>query len=379
MFAEYIWLDGALPSQQLRSKARYIPAKNADKVKLDVFPEWNFDGSSTYQSSGDKSDLLLKPVSYFSDPIRGKGNYLVLCEVCTADGQPHASNTRAQLRKILELGGEKLDPWLGFEQEYTLFMRQRPLGWPEKGFPKPQGPFYCGVGSEVVFGRELVEDHAKACVEAGLALYGINGEVMPAQWEFQVGYRGVEGEDVGALAMSDQLWIARWLLHRLSEQYGIDVSLSNKPVSGDWNGAGCHTNFSTNQTRDSKLGISAIEEAVHLLSLKHALHIPLYGAGLRARLTGAHETCSIDQFRSGVADRGSSIRIPLQVKQRGCGYLEDRRPGANCDPYLVSGRILATILNIDECLFQLGRQQSVGDQVEGNKKPTEIFNSFVAA
>jgi glutamine synthetase len=379
MFVEYIWLDGALPTEQLRSKARYLAIKNVDKVKLELFPDWNFDGSSTYQSTGDKSDLILKPASFFADPIRGQGNYLVLCEVYTADGKPHASNTRAQLRKILELGGEKLEPWLGFEQEYTLFMAQRPLGWPEKGFPKAQGPFYCGVGTEVVFGRELVESHALACVQAGLPLYGINGEVMPAQWEFQVGYRGVDGEDVSALAISDALWISRWLLHRLSEKFGIEVSFVNKPIAGDWNGAGCHTNFSTNKTRDPKLGIKAIEEAIQLLSQKHALHIPLYGAGLRERLTGAHETCSIDQFRSGVADRGSSIRIPLQVKQQGYGYLEDRRPGANCDPYLVAARILATILNIDENQFQLGRQQAIGDQVESHKKHTEIFNGFVAA
>ena len=379
MFAEYIWLDGALPSQQLRSKARYVAVKNPDKVKLDIFPEWNFDGSSTYQSSGDKSDLILKPVNFFPDPIRGQGNYLVLCEVFTAEGQPHVSNTRAQLRNILELGGAKLEPWVGFEQEYTLFVMQRPLGWPEKGFPKPQGPFYCGVGSELAFGRELVETHAKACLQAGLSFYGINGEVMPAQWEFQIGYRGVEGEDVSALTISDELWLARWLLHRLSEEFLIEVSFANKPVSGDWNGAGCHTNFSTNKTRDLKLGLKSIEEAVLLLSQKHDLHVPLYGAGLRERLTGGHETCSIDEFRSGVADRGSSIRIPLQVKQQGCGYFEDRRPGANCDPYLVSGRILATIANIDETKFKLGRQEALGDKVNSEKKQEKSFNGFVAA
>ncbi len=379
MFAEYIWLDGALPTQQLRSKARYLPIKSQDKVKLDSFPEWNFDGSSTYQSTGDKSDLLLKPVNFFTDPIRGQGNYLVLCEVFTADGQPHSTNTRSQLRNILELGGAKLEPWIGFEQEYTLFMMQRPLGWPEKGFPQSQGPFYCGVGSEVVFGRELVETHARACVQAGIAFYGINGEVMPGQWEFQVGYRGVEGEDVSALTISDELWVARWLLHRLSEEFGIEVSFANKPVAGDWNGAGCHTNFSTNKTREAKVGIKAIEEAVQLLSKKHDLHIPLYGASLRERLTGAHETCSIDQFRSGVSDRGSSIRIPLQVKQHGCGYLEDRRPGANCDPYLVSGRILATIANLNENQFKLGREEAIGDQVDSQKTQPELFNGFVAA
>lgn len=351
--AEYLWLDGNVPVRQLRSKARVIEVKNPAKPSLEDFPEWSFDGSSTNQATGDDSDCILKPVNFITDPTRGEGNYLVMCEVFDPDGTPHESNSRAQLRIVLDAGAEKHNPWIGFEQEYTLFEGNNPIGWPENGYPGPQGPYYCGVGSRQISGaaRDLVEAHAIACIDAGILFYGINAEVMPGQWEFQVGYRGVEGEDAGLLNVSDHLWFSRWLLHRLSENYGIHVSFDNKPIKGDWNGAGCHTNFSTNETRDKQNGRKAINAAVAKLGKKHAEHIALYGDKLAERLTGAHETCSIHEFRAGAADRGCSIRIPQQVELKGYGYLEDRRPGANSDPYLVAARIAATICDVSETLM----------------------------
>ncbi len=346
--AEYIWIDGSKPTQQLRSKARFFHHSKTHPLNITDFPIWSFDGSSTYQSPGGHSDLLLQPVLHAPDPLRGEGSYLVLCEVLNADGTPHASNTRARLRHVLDQGGQAQDPWVGFEQEYTLYQDGRPLGWPAEGSPKPQGPYYCGVGSDKAYGRPLVEHHAQACLDAELLFYGLNGEVMPGQWEFQIGYRGNPQESTGALKVCDHHWLARWLLHRLAEEFGITVSFDNKPMAGDWNGAGCHTNFSTNRTRDPKTGLHAIEEAVALLSQHHAAHIRVYGHGLEHRLTGHHETCSIHEFRSGVADRGSSIRIPQQVQLEGYGYLEDRRPGANCDPYLVATQLVATICAVPE-------------------------------
>ena len=351
--AEYIWLDGTVPVRKLRSKTRVIHVNDSQTVDLENFPKWNFDGSSTFQSQGSNSDLILNPVNFVSDPLRGHGNFLVLCEVCNADGTPHASNSRAALRKALAAGGNELEPWVGFEQEYTLFHENRPLGWPKDGFPAPQGPYYCGVGNKEVFGREFVERHLQACLEAGLAIYGINAEVMPGQWEFQLGYRGIEGEDVGALQISDHLWLARWLLFRLGESFGVRPRLSNKPIPGDWNGAGCHTNFSTVHMRQEG-GIEAIHAAVDLLEEQHEAHIKVYGHGLKERLTGAHETCHIGQFRAGVADRGCSIRIPLHVSQDGRGYLEDRRPGANCDPYLVAARLIKTVGGLSEQDLEFG-------------------------
>ena len=310
------------------------------------FPEWGFDGSSTYQAKGNDSDLVLKPARFLKDPILGSGNYLLLCEVMYPNAKPHETNTRAKLRTLLDQGASKYEPWIGFEQEYTLFKGLHPLGWPDRGYPAPQGPFYCGIGADEAFGRNLVEEHAKNCINAGIMLFGTNAEVMPGQWEFQIGYRGIKGEKADPLIISDHLWLARWLLYRLGEDFGISPTLHPKPVKGNWNGAGKHTNFSTKAMRHPKTGMFAIQEAINRLSKKHHEHIACYGSGLEERLTGQHETAAIETFSSGVGDRSVSIRIPRSVAKNGFGYLEDRRPGANADPYEVSAKLIETICKV---------------------------------
>ena len=352
--AEYIWLDGGSedsPVQTLRSKTRVLDRgviQDGSKVILETFPEWGFDGSSTNQSEGKDSDLILKPVRHVDDPIRGTGNYLVLCEVMNADGTPHESNTRSKLTNVLKHGAKDHEPWFGFEQEYTLYSAstERPIGWPAKGLPaREQGPYYCGVGADEVAGRPLVEDHLLACLKADIMIYGVNAEVMLGQWEFQIGHRGFgNGKEVGEpLLVTDHLWISRWLLYRLGENYGITATLACKPEKGDWNGAGMHTNVSTAAMRDEVTGGRTIEGAIHSLSQNHSEHLAGYGYGLEDRLTGKHETCSIDEFKHGVADRTASIRVPRHTQAQGSGYIEDRRPGANADPYVVATLILKTI------------------------------------
>ena len=329
--AEYIWIDGNIPTAKLRSKTKIIEGEVKD---LSDLPDWGFDGSSTQQAEGHFSDCLLKPVYFIIDPLRGEYDVLVMCEVFNADGTVHKSNNRAKLRELAETYKEE-DCWFGIEQEYTFFDGVRPLGWPENGFPAPQGGYYCGVGSDEVYGREIVEDHMELCLMAGIKLSGINAEVMPGQWEFQVG-------PCGPLEVSDQLWIARWLLYRIGEDYGVSATLDPKPVKGDWNGAGAHTNFSTKAMRESG-GIKVIEEACKKLESKHDEHIKAYGADNDQRLTGLHETCSISEFRYGVSDRGASIRIPMETSNDGFGYLEDRRPSANMDPYIVCTLLIQTV------------------------------------
>jgi glutamine synthetase len=341
--AEYIWIDGSIPTGAIRSKSRVVYLRETPIIE--DFPKWNFDGSSTNQAIGENSDCILQPINFFLDPMSDGKNYLVLCEVLNEDGTPHISNKRAILRNALGEMREDLEPWVGFEQEYTMFNKNIPLGWPEHGFPAPQGPYYCGVGSEQIFGRALAERHRDACIKAGILYYGMNAEVMPGQWEYQIGFRDIPGEDVGALNVSDNIWVARWLMHRLSEEYNIHVSHENKPIKGDWNGAGMHTNFSTKHMRDPKSGAQAIEDAIMKIKNKHIEHIKFYGDKLEERLTGKHETSAFHEFSSGIANRGCSIRIPRMVKQKGYGYLEDRRPGANADPYVVTALLIEAVCN----------------------------------
>lgn len=344
--AEYIWLDGTKPTAQLRSKARSVCIVD-DVVSPDCFERWSFDGSSTAQSFTRGSDLLLEPVFVCPDPLRGPGNYLVFCEVLDRDGQADPSNTRAPLRQQIQQSVvQAAEVWVGFEQEYVLWKEGRPLGFPAEGLPAPQGLYYCGVGAQRVFGREIIEAHVDACLEAGLNLYGINAEVLPGQWEYQLGYRPFDVVPENVLTLCDQAWIARWLLIRIAEEFDVEVSFHNKPVKGDWNGSGCHTNFSTKAMRDPATGLATIHAAIAALERHHAEHIAVYGYGLEERLTGAHETCSIHQFRAGVSDRGASIRIPELVQKNNAGYLEDRRPGANMDPYQVIARLLKTLFAV---------------------------------
>jgi glutamine synthetase len=333
--AEYIWIDGTKPTAKLRSKTRVL----ADGDKL---PIWGFDGSSTNQADGASSDRVLKPVFTCPDPIRGGDNVLVLCEVLDIDMTPHASNTRAALVEVAEKFADQ-ESWFGIEQEYTFFKEGRPLGFPLGGFPAPQGGYYCGVGADEVFGREIVEKHLDYCMTAGLAISGINAEVMPGQWEFQIG-------PASPLDASDHMWIARWLLYRTAEDYNVAATLDAKPVKGDWNGAGAHTNFSTKAMRE---GYDPIITACEALAVNAAEHVKYYGAGIEDRLTGQHETAPWSEFSYGVSDRGASVRIPWQVEVEKKGYIEDRRPNANVDPYLV------TRLIVDTCCTALAKADQV--------------------
>ncbi len=343
-FVEYIWLDGASPVQQLRSKTRML--FHQEDRDIASFPVWDFDGSSTWQAAGNNSDCVLKPVFSTVDPLRQEDSYLVLCEVLNADGKPHPTNKRHHLSQLMQKAKDH-DPYIGFEQEYTFFAGESesdkwPLGWPKAGYPIPQGPFYCGVGAGRVCGREIVEEHTMACQVANLNIYGTNAEVMLAQWEFQIGHRSAD-EPSDPLLMADHLWIARYLLKRVAEEFDVTVSFDNKPVPGDWNGAGMHTNFSTKDTRNPTSGMDAIHKSISKLKACHQEHIRSYGHDLESRLTGLHETCHINEFTSGPSHRGASIRIPVFTQKRGHGYFEDRRPGANADPYVVATQLVETL------------------------------------
>ena len=338
---EYVWLDGYTPEPNLRSKTKILEIEKPLKAKdilafipseltLDQIPNWSFDGSSTKQAEGNFSDCILKPIKLVCDPTRQPSwnTYIALCEVLNPDGTPHESNYRSKIKN-------NETNWYGFEQEYTLIKDGRPVGFPKDGYPKPQGEYYCGVGAGTVSGRELVEKHLNWCLEAGLGITGINAEVLLGQWEFQV-----FGE--GSLEACDQLWIARYLLYKLSETYGYKVEFHPKPILGDWNGSGLHTNFSTYEMRE-KGGKQLFDSIFKAFGKNHFKHILEYGSSNEQRLTGKHETQSIDKFSWGVSDRGASIRIPQQTAENWKGYLEDRRPASNADPYRIVGVIEETL------------------------------------
>jgi glutamine synthetase len=333
-YVEYIWIDGTTPTQNVRSKTRVIWEPTPPKLAEDL-PEWGFDGSSTGQAVGDCSDCHLTPVHVIPDPIRGEHHLLALCEVMLPDGKtPHPSNKRAALRR--ELAAGKHDgAWFGFEQEHTLFVGSRPLGFGEdRRFPPAQGPYYCGVGADQVSGRDVIEEHLDMCAKAGIRLSGINAEVMPGQWEFQVG-------PLEALECSDHTWLARYLLYRIAENFEVTATLDPKPIPGDWNGAGMHANFSTAAMREEGGG-PHIEAWCEAASGRVSEHLQAYGDGIELRLTGKHETCFYNDFRYGVSDRTASIRIPMATARDNKGYLEDRRPNANACPYAVATVMLET-------------------------------------
>ena len=327
---EYIWLDGYEPTANLRSKTKIVEDFGGTLAEC---PLWSFDGSSTRQAEGGASDCLLKPVALYPDPDR-KNGWLVMTEVLNADGTAHVSNGRALI------DDNDNDFWFGFEQEYFLWDPETnlPLGFPKD--QTPQGQFYCSAGAKNAFGREMVEEHLDQCLEAGLNIEGINAEVAAGQWEFQ-------GFSKGAAEAGDEMWVARYLLERLGEKYGLAINWHPKPLGDtDWNGSGMHANFSntTLRTCGSKETYEKICEAFRPVVKEH---IAVYGADNDMRLTGKHETQSIHEFSFGVSDRGASIRIPIMTVEKGWkDWLEDRRPASNGDPYKIAARIIKTVKSV---------------------------------
>lgn len=342
---EYIWLDGHDP-QNLRSKTKvvrsrdilgYLRTAREETPDVSLLDEWNFDGSSTMQAPGNNSECILKPVRTYNND---SDTVYVLCEVMNLDNSPHISNTRAELRKTIE-EIEQQEFWWGFEQEYFVMdpKNNKPIGFPFAGYPEPQGSYYCGVGYKNVSKRHFTDHHLNKCLDIDIHLTGTNAEVALGQWEYQC-------FATDTLKACDDLWMSRYLLYKLSEEYHVKIDLHPKPIAGDWNGSGCHTNFSNNYMRYTG-GKNYFINIIEKLRYNHKDHIENYGKNNNLRLTGKHETQHISKFSYGIGDRGASIRIPISVKKKDWkGYLEDRRPASNCDPYKITNCII-TAMTID--------------------------------
>lgn len=333
---EYIWID---KTQQYRSKTKVFQ----NKIKsLEQLPNWNFDGSSTNQNKeSNNTEVVLVPIRLFNDPMRGYHHKLVLCECYHNYNEATHCNERYKARQIFKQK-KQLEPWFGMEQEYFILNpdTKLPIGYSPT---KKQGQFYCGNGSENSYGRKFAEEHLKLCMDAGVNICGINAEVSPGQWEFQVG--PCEGIEIG-----DHMHIARYLLYKATEIFNCYITLEPKPLKGNyWNGSGCHTNFSTNQMRngtDKHDGYYYIKKAVERLGENHHYHMMHYGENNEERMTGNCETADYDNFTWSVGGRDVSVRIGNETYENKKGYFEDRRPGSNCDPYLVSSLIFKSC-----CLF----------------------------
>ncbi len=252
---------------------------------------------------------------------------------------PNKFNFRKKFVEIMDKAKDA-DCWAGIEQEYVLYDGSKvlPYGWKNHKDPGsgPQGPYYCGVGGSRIYGRDIVEEHMQKCIAAGIHFYGLNAEVMPSQWEFQIG-------TTDPLTVADDLWMARYILARVTEKFGVQVSYHPKPELGGWNGSGGHVNFSTKFMRGDK-GIDYINDALVQLEKSHLEDIEYYGKHNEMRMTGNHETSDYYKFSSGIGNRGASVRISKEVHYKGKGFIEDRRPASNLNPYKVLSRLVRSIV-----------------------------------
>lgn len=332
---EYVWIDGV---QGLRSKTKVMSYTNTStRLSLEDVPEWNFDGSSTQQAQGKYSEVILRPVRLFKDPFRDTYNsYMVLCETYNPDGTPAEANNRHEAKRLFDQK-EETEPWFGLECEFFLmkdagsYQSNTPIATNKHGLQAIQGQYYCGVGTKNVFGREVIEEIMQKCIKAGINITGINCEVGPSQWEYQIGIcTGIES--------GDHVWMSKYIAERVSEMHNVQICWHPKPID-NFNGSGCHTNFSTKEMRE-KDSMEYLEQVMTKLEAKHDEHMEVYGSDNHLRMTGKHETSSYDKFTWGRGDRTASFRVPTST----CTYIEDRRPASNIDPYLVTSKIYETVV-----------------------------------
>lgn len=326
--ADYVWIDN---EKCLHSKIRTvkIPEMNIEDSfpAPDFFPKWEYDGSSLGQSSVSDSEIVLQPCFTCKCPFHKSTNgVIVLCETYKFDGTSIGSRQKA----MEVLSNPKVtdeDPWFGIEQEF--FMCDKKTGLP-LGTPPLTSDIirtsYCGIGAGNIFHRDIMDKFIKYASYAGLEIYGVNAEVSMGQWEYQI------GTSKGIVA-GDHMWVSRYIMEKIAEKYDIVINLNPKPIQFI-NGSGCHTNYSTKSTRDHDHGLEIIVNSyIPSLIKHHDEHILLYGKGNENRLTGKHETSSYGTFSWGYGSRDTSMRVPTRTRSNGYGYLEDRRPASNVDPY----------------------------------------------
>ena len=325
---EYIWIDGY---NNIRSKVKVHNTKNL--VNIGDFPKWNYDGSSTGQATTETSEVILQPARHYRCPFRkNKNSYIVLCSSYYPNMQPVSNNHRDYAVKIFDMYKEH-EAWYGLEQEYFIYDNEtnKPFKYDDL---TPHTKYYCSVGENAHEVRNLMEKHMDYCLDIGIKMSGYNQEVAPGQGEFQIGPE--EG-----LKVCDDLWVARFILQKLSEYFNVKIVYHPKPIKENCNGSGCHTNFSTINTRNEG-GYDYILKCMNKLEIMHEQHINVYGDDNHLRLTGTNETSSMSKFTWSVGGRDVSVRIGFDTFNDKCGYFEDRRCASNINPYQVCPLILQT-------------------------------------
>ena len=323
LILEYIWLDGKM---NLRSKYKTIKINDND-LNID---QWTYDGKSTYQIDSDDSEVILNPIAFYNNPFFEKGqSLLVLCDTFYERNTkfiPTSTNRRILAREIF-LKRKELEPWFEIKQEYFMMCNEytyassTPLFFKNPKQPKEQGDYYCGVGNQNIIMRSLAEKHYLFCITAGINISGMNAEIAPNQWRFKI------GTCVG-ISAGDELILARYILMKLSEQFGVDISFKSKPLQNPWNYSGLHINFSTAETRDND-GIVKLNTYILNLNNKHNEHMLVYGD-------------NSDKINPRLENSNINVVIPNKVNREKKGYLKDNRPLSDADPYIVIAKIFDT-------------------------------------
>lgn len=339
VFCTYVFVDGTLERTRCKTRTLDFEPKSAEEC-----PEWTFCALASYQwpDAGPKSEAYLSPVALFRDPFLKGRNKLVLCEVLQHDRSPMKTNTRRSCLNAMNKAKDQ-QPWFGIEQEYVVTEKDgHPVDWPRdaKHKIKALGPYCYGVGADVTSGRYISDAHYKACTYAGVKMAGTNCEGVLSQWEYQVG--PLEGVDA-----ADHLWMSRYILDRVAEDFGVLVSLDPMPYPpGNWLGSAMHTNFSTKAMR-SDGGVSAIRAAIEKLKSNADADLAKYDTARvkrnKLRVGSGMYTTPLEQFTADECSKEVSVRIPRTVVDAGKGYLEERRPGGNADPYTVCETIVRTV------------------------------------
>ena len=330
-FAEYIWLDNANPVPQIRCKARVmnIPFR----PELNDFSDWKCEIANNDSESESASLCILKPVRVYQNPFKGDGNYLVLCEVYDSAGNSHPSNRRSILTGLTNAAGKDIAVWMGCEQIYSVDQGKKE----SENSKIVDNSHANGVGSEHVSGRDIAEAHAKACLAAGVHFYSFTSHTTPGYWKIQVGYRDLDGETSDILTIADDMWIARYLLSRVGEMYGVKILFGNLFKSDDGKKTDILAYFSTSYTRDPRCGATAIQAIANSLKARHCN---------QGHFSNSQQK---DNLNSQEKDHNHGceclVRIPTHVIEKGHGYLEYQCDSmVQSDPYQMANFFMSTIV-----------------------------------